>query len=366
MNVYFFSGQHPIYESILTHPPENVKYTTNVKFSEFNKLKVYGKVNTLKRDIFTKTLDVLRLPRFYYVRNKADIIHSSRGFLILNKKPWVMDIEHAASFVGMRSLMLPPAKSKIEKMLSSKHCKKIMPHCIASEKSVLKFFNTSKFKDKIETVYPAIPAMNFKKKKSNKIRLLFVSRLFHEKGGKETLEAFDILRKKYDNIELVMRCDVPQEYKQKYGNDRIKFLEGKRPRSEIFELYKESDIFVMPTYGDSFGFALVEAMSFGLPVISTDVFAIPEIIEDGKNGFMVHSEQSWAGKDYLHNSYGRNPKKSPFPASELAQKLSFLIEDGKLLKSMSKNSKNMIANGKFSIKERNKKLKRIYEDALKR
>jgi len=51
---------------------------------------------------------------------------------------------------------------------------------------------------------------------------------------------------------------------------------------------------VYPGYSDSFGFAFLEAMAFGLPIVTVDGFARREIVEDGKNGFVIERpEIAW-------------------------------------------------------------------------
>ena len=50
--------------------------------------------------------------------------------------------------------------------------------------------------------------------------------------------------------------------------------------------FKKADIFVQPTFDDCFPLTLVEAMQYGLPIVSTDVGAIPDMVKDGENGFV--------------------------------------------------------------------------------
>ena len=53
------------------------------------------------------------------------------------------------------------------------------------------------------------------------------------------------------------------------------------------EFYPAADAFVMPTRAEGFGLTTVEAMSYSLPVVSTRVGAIPEVIEDGQTGLLI-------------------------------------------------------------------------------
>ena len=66
----------------------------------------------------------------------------------------------------------------------------------------------------------------------------------------------------------------------------VKIL-GEASEEEKIEQLCSSDIFVLPTYSEGMPIALLEAMAAGLPLVSTPVGAIPEVIDDGKNGFLI-------------------------------------------------------------------------------
>ncbi len=74
------------------------------------------------------------------------------------------------------------------------------------------------------------------------------------------------------------------------------------PGEEKEKQYLEGDIFLLPTFAEGLPIALLEAMSFALPVITTPVGAIPEVVEDGKNGFLIQPGDAGTLKekiDYL-------------------------------------------------------------------
>jgi glycosyltransferase involved in cell wall biosynthesis len=68
--------------------------------------------------------------------------------------------------------------------------------------------------------------------------------------------------------------------------DSIRIL-GEFTADELGLAYRNADILVHPSRWESFGITLIEAMSLGLPVVASDVAAIPELIHDGKNGLLV-------------------------------------------------------------------------------
>ena len=134
-------GNHPIYQEIVNYPPTGIMYSGVNKSTRLGKYYQTKKITTKISKIF----QTLNLPRMIYLPNVLeDLIHSSRGILVLNKKPWVMDIEHPASFFGLNISLLKNkfAKKIVKRFLESKYCKKIMPHCEASKKELIKYLNS--------------------------------------------------------------------------------------------------------------------------------------------------------------------------------------------------------------------------------
>ncbi|TWJ26355.1 glycosyltransferase family 4 protein [Geobacter argillaceus] len=73
-----------------------------------------------------------------------------------------------------------------------------------------------------------------------------------------------------------------------YGlQGRISFT-GTLPRDQVFELLSQSRMMVLPSLYEGFPYSLLEAMSLGVPIITTRVLGLPEIIPEGKNGILVN------------------------------------------------------------------------------
>jgi glycosyltransferase involved in cell wall biosynthesis len=373
MDVHLICGPHPLFKELINYPPKNVNY------------KVSLIPNTTYNDVFTryvkkaitKTQGVLQLPRMMHSRTEADIIHSTRGVLMTNKKPWVLDVEMAASFTGLLSwkpLKKPLASYLIKKYLSSEHCKRILPYSYAAKKNIEEWIDTKKFKDKIEVVHPAYHSTKVKRKQSDQVTFSFVCRTspidldFYTKGGHDLLKAFQILNKKYDNIQLKIKGTIPKHLRKNLKN--ITFTEENLPREKFYEEFLvKPHIYVQPTLVDTFAIAVVEAMSVGLPVVATNMFAMPEIIKEGHNGFLIDTKMHWDKYVKWDPKYGQFNKDvskiHPEMVKDLVKKLSILIEDKKLREKMGKNSFKIVDSGKLSIKERNRQLRRIYEEALR-
>ena len=82
------------------------------------------------------------------------------------------------------------------------------------------------------------------------------------------------------------------EMRNALASDNVVFL-GHKSKEELRKYYRAADVFVLMTRGDAWGLVVNEAMSCGLPVITTDkCVAGLELVENGVNGFLIDSE-SW-------------------------------------------------------------------------
>ena len=320
---------------------------------------------------FLKIVPSLPNAHLTWTSKEYDLIHCAHC-LSLNKKPWIADIEYIGQF-WISGSILNSKKRGVKKILESKYCKKILAWTEWTKKGILDFF--PEIKHKIEVVYPAIPALKFKKIKHKGIKLLFVSRFFYTKGGLHALEAIDRLTKKYENVKAIIISRTPKEIINKYSeNKKIRFFDLVSQDKLFKEIYPKTDILIYPAYIDSFGFALTEALSFGIPIITINGNSRKEIVENGKTGFVLTCPknlnlgalkgQEKITKEIVEKNW-ETLKGQEKIIQEIVKKATMLIEDKKLREKMSKAARKEIELGRFSIKERNKKLKRIYEEALK-
>ena len=364
IKVFINPGVHPQFKEITNYPPRGVKYFFETPKGDHNDPLIR------KKRVVISNFHRTGIPRMTYVKNaeRYDLIYSTRAIIPLNKKPWIMDMESGAAFSGLNwnHLGKPLMQKIVRHFLSSDYCKKIMPQSNAAKKSLLENVDCSGFEDKIETVYLAYHTTKLKRHDSDKVRLSFIGKVFYEKGGNELHQAFKILNKKYPGkLSLKYKGDVPRNKKLKLPN--VKYIEQIPSYKEFYDtIFGDCDIYVQPTTVDSFGVSILEAMSTGLPIVCTDDFTLPELVKDGYNGLLVKSPVHWYDHRFDLDKYVKIAEKEhPQTVKELVEKLSTLIEDEKLRKKMGKRSFEIVDSGAFSIKERNKKLRRIYEEALK-
>lgn len=331
------------YKSLVENPPIEIISSTE-KHGVQNKTKfILVKILKSKIRLIINKLN-LNLINFKKIKSDADIVHCAH-FLCECNKPWIADFEMPWQFFVSGKITKTGIK-KVEKIMNSKNFKRIICWTKYGQKEVRKLFKSKKIKRKIDFVYPAITPQIKVNHKTKKINLLFVSRYFEEKGGELALESINKLTEK-NNVFGTIISNTPNEIKMKYlKNKKIKFYDLTNQK-KLFKIYSKANILILPGFSDTFGFAFLEAMSFGIPIITINGPSRKEIITP-KTGIII--------KKY------RNKEKI---VKEIIKASEKLIKNQKLRIIFGKNAYNEIKYGKFSIKKRNEKLLKIYKEASK-
>ena len=166
---------------------------------------------------------------------------------------------------------------------------------VSSELNDYYSMRMSNYKCKCLYIPNSIESIPLKSSKLNEKRFISVGRLSPEKGYLDLIKVFELIRKKGIDWRLDIVGDgVEREKLQKYI-DAIKLsnnikLHGFQGKDYIDELLDSSSIYLMTSYTESFGIVLIEAMSHGVPCIAfSSAEGAREIIEDGKNGFLIEN-----------------------------------------------------------------------------
>jgi len=120
-----------------------------------------------------------------------------------------------------------------------------------------------------------------------KLKLLFVGGLSQRKGLYYLFEAIDDLEDKVE-LTIVGRKPVPDCRALNQSLIKHKWIES-LPHSDILRLMQEHDAFVFPSLFEGFGLVITEAMSQGVPVITTDRTCGPDIITNGEDGWIINA-----------------------------------------------------------------------------
>jgi len=163
-------------------------------------------------------------------------------------------------------------------------------------------------------------------------------RLVPWKGFSELLRVGSRLKEKYSNIKIVILGDGPLMKSLSDEIDNLNLqgnavLVGKVNRDKMFEYLVSADVFVLNTSFESFSFQVVEAMHAGLPVITRNIGSLPELVEDGSEGYLISVADDMESKIVDVFSSGIDVSKMSKNAKIKAQKFSventinnFLVE----------------------------------------
>jgi glycosyltransferase involved in cell wall biosynthesis len=126
---------------------------------------------------------------------------------------------------------------------------------------------------------------------NDKTRFLFLGRLVEDKGVFELLEAFATLCRNGNPVHLTLAGNSGVEEVRNWVkvHDLGKLIDvpGWVEGEEKARVFKTADVFVLPSYHEAVPVAIVEAMSYGLPVIATRVGGIPEVVVENETGLFV-------------------------------------------------------------------------------
>jgi len=243
------------------------------------------------------------------------LIFCSSGFSFKEKGAMI----RIAKAFGKKTILAPRSGFLIDDILSSnnfKHyAKKVFnstDHIICQGHFWKEFFfqQFSLSYDKMHVIHNWIVPKEYVKntKPEAKIQILFLGWVEKNKGIYDILECAKIL--KNENIEWIIGGngkafdDVQQKIYDSGLEDKM-ILKGWVLKKEKDELLGSSDIFVLPSYREGLPNALLEAMQAGLAVVTTNVGGIPDVIQDGVNGYLIkpgdHEMMAQKIKDLIKN-----------------------------------------------------------------
>jgi glycosyltransferase involved in cell wall biosynthesis len=140
---------------------------------------------------------------------------------------------------------------------------------------------------------------------------------------------------------------------------RVRF-EGRKSRAEVADAMRACSLFVLPSRYEGLGCVYLEAMACGKPVIACRGQGIEEIIENGKNGWLI---LDWYSSGTT-NSDSRNPTNVPTSVvDELAQGLSTLLESSELRSRLGTAARDTILN-RLTLSHQAERLLQIYSEAI--
>lgn len=219
---------------------------------------------------------------------------------------------------------------------------------ICSSSFVKNFLKDKHLEKKAFIVNPGVTAENIIKNKKMENNILFVGGLGKaekHKGLEYLINAVKIVKESLPNTKLIVvgNGNALPEYKKTISRLDLTgstTFTGELNTDKLNGIYNKSNLLVLPSFNESFGTVLIEAMARKLPVIGSNIGGIPEIIDDNKNGFLV------------------KPKK----IEELAEKIIKVLKNKKLAKRFGDNGYRKVQKKylwEFKIKETEKVFNQI-------
>lgn len=181
---------------------------------------------------------------------------------------------------------------------------------------------------------------------NNRTKILCVGNYIPRKGIIYLIQALSYIKRQDFTLHLVGNrknnsryYNLLNNYVKKFNlTEYVVFHDG-LDQENIKCLYSCADIFVLPSFKETFGIVFLEAMHYGLPIITTNVSAMPELIEEGRNGLLVPPADSLA----------------------LAKAISHLIENPHLITKMGEAGRKKMMNS-YSWEETYSKFVSILEE----
>lgn len=283
MNILGGISKH--YEGLRQYLSDKVYYFTTTKNSRslvisvfsilFNLLKYFFQLIKLSPDVVVVNVS---LKKGFYSKNRyINLLKITRSKLVVYIHGWQEDSESMlyskkGKFIlnnGDAFIVLSPIfKRKLENA------------------GVVKpiFLSTTKVEDNLLSNF-SIDSRNGKI-----TNFLFLSRVEKEKGIFLSLDIFCLIQKDYPDLvfNIAGTGHALDKLKEIVANRNLKnvFFYGQVSGKELVDLYMKSDIFFLQSESEGMPAALLEAMAFGLPVVTTPVGAIPDFVIDGEMGII--------------------------------------------------------------------------------
>ena len=378
IKVHYASKMRGFIRHIIENPPNNVEYT----YSNKNFYETSSNLKLLFRKIFLSKLgDILGLIQKISVNeNNSDFIQTYNRFIKNNKK-YIITLENPTALyhysLNRNKTIL--GRTKIKKELNRGYLKAIVCISKACYTTANKLITDIPEGVKLYQIYPYIPSNEKVNKeyiidRSNqeKLKCLYISSDFNLKSGREIIKAFESFNN--DKLELTIITDLrtimPQDMKYINEHENIKILDFTLNYNQLKEIYSDHMILLHPTRQDSFALVVLEAIKSGMMVIGTDLYAIPEMVVDNYNGYLIEPKYRFFKENNMPNEYVWNNREETIYSNYidenivdfLRNKINYIYNNREKLIEFSLNSYELATKGEFSEEYIKKQWEKVYQE----
>lgn len=291
----------------------------------------------------------------------VDAMHFFNGICVNRKLKWLSSIEmEFPRYFG------DPPQSAIDRafeLMAQDNCRSLLPLSHAAKRHLLARIpaqwrkeiepKVSVFTGGVSIAESATQVrQRYWESRREKPRVGFVGRAFWHKGGPALLEAVERVRSQGVDVQLLV-VSALESHTHVYEPSDEEIAQVKRkltetpwieyhdriPNDLVLQKMAECDVFLFPSIDESLGWVAIEAAGLGVPTISSNIFALPELVEDGVTGFTIpiplDQDRRWTGIKALNP--GNRPsyqETTAVLAEGIARKLEVLLGDESLRRTM--------------------------------
>lgn len=299
MKVGITNNQYPEQRNILVNPGN--------KYTNLKKWNLYYFVNPIRTRLLKKNKSFVFIPFPFFTAKRPDILHLFNEVAITRHR-WLATFEtelpRVLPVAGLDKRDNPELKRLIPALLKD-NCLGLIAISDATLNIQMKLFEhmpevAKRMRAKTVVLHPpqTLYCQQKMPRQPGKLRLVFAGNEFYRKGGAEVVLAITELldEKKIDDaqIEVHLIGDLTKHHNvahQQYqdNQDFYRGIENRISRYRCFKhktrldngalmaLFRQSDVGLLPTWQETYGFSVLEMQSNGCPVITSNVRALPEI-----------------------------------------------------------------------------------------
>ena len=238
--------------------------------------------------------------------------------IMLTNKPWCCSFEDYVPRGGIKDFwdmayhgrhVYNRRIDKMVEVISHSNCKRLIALSECNFNMQLKFYENYGHPELIDILAAKTCTLKVPQdilsddipQLTTNIKFVFVGNDFIRKGGREVLEVLKEIRKVRNNFELnlITNIETNKNYSFYGFQDSVDELDEIRdwarrqewihiytniPNDNVIEIIKRSNVGFLPTWFDTYGYSVLEMQACGVPVITTNVRALPEI---NKNGWIM-------------------------------------------------------------------------------
>ena len=228
-----------------------------------------------------------------FLKNSIFVLLSKAAFRkiiisIYGPGPGFIEFFHDSPTIGRRYLKFVLSRCAVVRIESEQWVKAFSSELELEESKICAIPNVVWPEDFSDNTSPT-------NRSRDEMTLLFLGWVGEAKGIFDLVDSIEILAHKGYQFKLLIvgpemrKGDTDKVIKvivDKHLDKYAKVL-GETERSEVVEYYHAADVYLLPSYTEGLPLAILEAMAAGLPIVSTRVGAIPQVVEEGVNGFLV-------------------------------------------------------------------------------